>query len=91
MPIKKAAYKAMRKDKKRHLRNINTKSELKTKVKKFNELISANDIEKARQYLKEVTAKFDKAVTHGIIHRNTASRKKSRLMKMLTKLISKPR
>ena len=85
MPIKKAAKKSMRKDKKRHLRNIAVKSELKTLERKLNSLVSNKKIAEAKKLLKVVFTKFDKAASNRIIHRNTASRKKSRLAKSVSK------
>lgn len=83
MPIKQSAFKALRQNKKRHLRNIAVKTELKTVIKKFREAIQSGDKEKAKTLLRLATSKLDKAASHGIIHKNTASRKKSRILKKL--------
>ena len=88
MPIKKAALKSMRSDKKREARNSGILNELKTLSKKFETLISAKNKESAQTLLKEVAKKLDKALSHGIIHKNRAARKKARLSRKLAKLLA---
>lgn len=83
MPIKKAALKQIRKSKKRRLRNLRITSELKTIIKKFSRLISSKDMEGAKELLPQVIGKIDRACSKGVISKNTASRKKSRLTKRL--------
>lgn len=79
MPNIKSAEKRVRITEKRSLRNISLKSALRTTVKKFELAVSQSDIEQARIALGIATRALDKAATKGIIHRNTASRKKSRM------------
>lgn len=86
MPQKRSAYKEIRKSKRRRQGNVKIVSELKTLVKKFNALLSDKKIDEARTYLKSVFSKFDKAAKKGVIPKNTASRKLSRLSKRLRKL-----
>lgn len=86
MPIKKAALKRMRSDRTREARNSSALSELKTLSKKFEGLVAAKDKEKAGAVLKEVSVKLDKAASHGIIHKNRASRKKARLARRFAAL-----
>lgn len=86
MPIKKAAYKALRKSKTRHLRNITIKSELKTLIKKAEKCITEKKADDAKNLLKALSSKLNKAASKGIIHKNTASRKISRLFKKLNAL-----
>ena len=85
MPIKKSACKELRKGKKRHLRNINMLSELKTLNKNFLNLVSKKKIEEAQKLLKKISSKLDTAAGKKMIHRNQASRKKSRLARKLKK------
>ncbi len=89
MPIKKAAFKALRQSKKRAARNKKIKEELKMLLKKSRKLIEAKKIDEAKEAVKNAVKMFDRAVTKGIIKRNTAARKKSRLMKRLNVLIKK--
>ena len=84
MPQKRAAYKEIRKSKKRRLRNIRVTSEAKTLVTKFNSLLSEKKFDEAKKTLTGVSSKLDKAVGKGIMRRNTASRKISRLSKKLS-------
>lgn len=86
MPIKKSAWKDLRKSRKRHQRNIAVKSELKTVVKKLENLISAAKKTEAQNLYKTLSSKLDKAASCNVIHKNTASRKKARLMKRLSKI-----
>ena len=83
MPILHASYKDIKKSAKKALRNQSVKSELKTETKKFLDLISSKKMEEAKNQLNSLMSQLDKARSKGIIHKNTASRKKSRLMKKL--------
>lgn len=86
MPIKRSAYKELRKSRKRHFRNISTVSELKTSVKKFERLLLDKKTEEAKEFLKNLLSKIDRAASKGIIHRKTAHRKASRLSKRLSNI-----
>lgn len=86
MPIQRAAFKSVRKDKKRHLRNLRIISELKNLEKKAAAFFNSKNLKEAGQVLKALSSKIDKAASKGIIHKNKASRKISRLMKRLKKL-----
>ena len=76
MPNIKAAVKWVRQSEKRTLRNLDTKTRLKTLFKKAKSVKSAT-------VASSVEAQFDKAARKGIIHPNKAARKKSRLAKAL--------
>jgi small subunit ribosomal protein S20 len=86
MPIQRAAFKSVRKDKKRHARNLMIASELKTIEKRFRSFINAKDQKGITETAALFISKLAKAASKGIIHKNTASRKISRLMKGLKKL-----
>ncbi len=81
MPQRKAGLKRLRADKKRRLRNIKTKKNLKKSLKKFQALLKDKKKEELLTSLKEAFSKLDKAAAHGVMHKNTASRKKGRLHK----------
>jgi small subunit ribosomal protein S20 len=81
MPIHTAAYKSLRADAKKRKRNEAFISELKTVAKKLEGLIAEKKKGEAKQYLKTFSAKYMKAVSKGVIHKKTASRKISRLAK----------
>lgn len=86
MPIKRAALRQLRKDKKRTIRNQAAFSELKTLKKRFRSLLDTQKLDDARQLLPAVMKRFDQAAKKGIIHKRTASRMKSRLMLRLNRL-----
>jgi len=86
MPIKRASFKDLRKSDRRHLRNISIRSELHSHSKKVEGLIAAKKCDEAGAALKTFISKLDKAASKGIIHRNAASRKSSRLMKRISAL-----
>jgi len=88
MPIKKAALKMMRGDVQRKARNSRILNELKTLSKRFEVSISEKNKESAKSTHKLVIQKLDKARAQGVIHKNRASRKKSRLTRKLTKLLA---
>lgn len=71
------------------LKNVAVKSSIKTAVKKVLELSTADDKEALNAALSKVYQLCDKAVSKGVLHKNTAARKKSRLTKAINKLQSK--
>ncbi len=68
------------------LRNKRVKSKLKTLIKKFEAAVASGDKAKAAEELKVVTSELSKAASKGILHKNTASRKISRLAAMVNKM-----
>lgn len=85
MPKRKAGVKRIRVDKKRRLKNIAIKLELKKALKKLKALLSSKNTQEAKVHLGKVFSLLDKAAKKNVIHSNTASRKKSRLSKELLK------
>lgn len=67
-------------------KNVAFKSSIKTAVKKALELGKGKDKEALAKAVSKVYQLCDKAVVKGILHKNTASRKKSRLTIALNKL-----
>ncbi len=67
-------------------RNKAIKSGVKTSVKKVLAAVEANDKTAAVQALVAATATIDKAASKGVYHKNTASRKVSRLAKAVNKM-----
>ena len=84
MPNIKSAIKRVSVNKKKNLRNRMVKSGVKTAVKKYNAVL-AQDAGAAANELSAVASTLDKAVAKGVVHKNTASRKKARLAKALNK------
>jgi len=71
------------------LRNQAFKTSIKTAVKKTLELAQAEDKDALNAALSNAYKLCDKAVSKGILHKNTAARKKSRLTKAVNKLQEK--
>lgn len=67
-------------------RNKAIKSGVKTAVKKVNAAIEANDKAAASAALLAATSVIDKATSKGVYHKNTASRKVSRLAQAVNKM-----
>ena len=67
-------------------RNVAWKSSIKTAMKKVLELAQAGDKDAMNTALSKVYQLCDKAVSKGILHKNTAARKKSRLTLAVKKL-----
>jgi small subunit ribosomal protein S20 len=86
MPNIKSAIKRVKVSEKRRLRNASQKSALRTAVKAVETAISAHNAESAREALILASKKLDKAASKGLIHKNAANRKKSRLAKTLNAL-----
>ena len=86
MPIKKAAFKQIRQTKKRTLRNKKVKDNLKYLIKKSRKLIEAKKKDEAKDWVVKTIKALDKAAQKKIIKKNTAARRKSRLMKRLNSL-----
>jgi small subunit ribosomal protein S20 len=81
MPNNAAAQKRMRQEQKRRLHNRSVKSIVKTQITKARQAISTEvDAEEA---VRAAVSELDRAAKKGVIHRNNAARRKSRLMKQL--------
>lgn len=83
MANNKSAIKRAKTNEKRRLHRAAQKSAMRTAIKKYLAAVEQKDLEQAAGLLKEATRKLDKAVTKGLIHKNNAARKKSRLTKKL--------
>jgi len=89
MPIKKAAIKDLRQNKKRAKRNQKTKSDITALIRKVRKTIEKKDSAKAAEWLKQAIKQIDRAAQKGILKKNTAARKKSRLSKAVKALTKK--
>lgn len=87
MPNIKSAIKRVELGKARMIKNAAAKSALRTSIRRFEESIST-DSETAALALKKATRALDKASSKGLIHKNLAARKKSRLTKRFSKQFS---
>jgi len=86
MPNIKSAKKRVKVIETKTLRNQIIKTNLKTCIKKFEECVANAEVEKAVAACKLAFKKIDQAVAKGVLHKNTASRKKSQLSSKLNKL-----
>ena len=80
----KSAMKRVRVSEKKNLRNRMVKSKVKTAVKKFDTELAVNPAAAGELYAATASV-IDKAAAKGIVHKNAANRKKSRLAKKLAK------
>jgi small subunit ribosomal protein S20 len=84
MPNNASAEKRMRQEQKRRLHNRMVKSVVKTNVTKARQaIVTGVDSEAA---VRAAISELDRAAKKGVIHRNNAARRKSRLMKQLNKV-----
>ncbi len=79
----KSALKRWRQSEKRRIRNRVHRSRARTAVKKTLKLLSVGDLEAAKKATQAAISALDRAAQKGVIHRNNAARRKSRLVKRL--------
>ena len=83
----KSALKRIRSTARRRMRNRVYRSKTRTEVKKARAVLeTGDDVEAAIQQTRAAVSQLDKAVSKGVMHKNTAARNKSRLMKRLAQL-----
>ena len=85
MPIKESAKKELRKAAKRRGFNLSRQKAMKDLLKKARKFIAGNKKDDAKKLIPAAYQAIDKAVRRGIIKKNAAARKKSRLMKALNR------
>jgi small subunit ribosomal protein S20 len=85
MAIIKSAKKALRQSKRRKIKNLQKMNAIKKSLKKIRHLVSENKIEEAKKLLPKTYKLLDKAAKTGLIKKNTADRKKSRITKLVFK------
>ncbi len=78
MAHRRSSIKKIRSDKKRHAQNVQVLSDLRTAIRKVKALISEKKKAEALTWLRTLCSKLDKAVKKGVLHKNLASRQKSR-------------
>ena len=84
-----SAEKRMRQGEKRRVRNAAVRSAVRTAVKGTRGTIGAGTVDAARASLAHTIRLLDKAVTKGVLHKNAAARRKSRLMRQLNALVAR--
>ncbi|RUM29354.1 MAG: 30S ribosomal protein S20 [Aquifex sp.] len=87
MPNTRQAKKRMKRDAKRRLRNRYHLSRMRTYIRNFRRMIENGEIEKAKEYINEVISVIYHTASKGVIHKNEAARRASRVYKLLNKAI----
>lgn len=82
----KSAIKRNKQNEKRRLRNRVYRGRARTSVKKARLAMAEQNLDDARQATLEAISALDKAAEKGVLHKNNAARRKSRLMQRLSKL-----
>jgi small subunit ribosomal protein S20 len=82
----KSAIKRNRQNEKRRIQNRIYRGSARTQVKEARTALVEGDQEKAAAEVKEAICELDRTASKGIIHKNNAARRKSRLMKQLNKM-----
>ncbi|KWW11101.1 MULTISPECIES: 30S ribosomal protein S20 [Bacillaceae] len=86
MPNIKSAIKRVKINDKKRVQNITVRSTMRTTVKNAEAALAGENVEAAKEALLTAAVKLDKAASKGLIHKNAAARKKSRLAKRLNAL-----
>lgn len=89
MPIKQSAKKFIRVTKRKAAINKKIKEAMRLSLKKINVSLKAGEIQKTKKFFLDCQQKIDKALKSGLIKKNTAGRKKSRLVKKIKALEKK--
>jgi small subunit ribosomal protein S20 len=79
----KSQIKRNRQNAARRLTNKSTRSYLRTKIKRLEQALASGEQDAAQDAYRVVSRELDKAASKGVIHRNKAANKKSRLAKRL--------
>ena len=77
-----SVIKRARQAEKRKLRNASIRSKIKTVSKRIEEAITEKNQENVKKFLRVIIRTVNSAVSKGVLHKNTASRKISRLSKL---------
>lgn len=85
MPNNAAAEKRMRQEEKRRAHNRSVKSIVKTQITKARQAINSTTVpaDASEEAVRAAVSELDRAAKKGVIHKNNAARRKSRLMKQL--------
>lgn len=82
-----SAIKRAKQSEKRRIRNRSRKTRMKGVIKEVETALSSNSPEQASQALKEAISVIDKTAQKGVIHKNKAARKISRLTHRVNNLL----
>ncbi len=87
MANNKSQEKRNRQNEKRRLANKAVRSELRTRARGAVAAAESGDVDAAREALRQAQQRIDTAASAGVLHRNTAARRKSRLEKQVRTLL----
>ena len=90
MPITKSAKKEFRKSRRRYVRNLNVKRNIKKLISEIKKLSKEKKEKQAREVFVKFQKAIDKAAQRNVIHKNKAARLKSRLLKRIRKIKEVP-
>ena len=82
----KSAKKRIRTSEKKAAANKAVKTGVKTVTKKVRAAVEAGDKTAAQEALKQATSAIEKAATKGVLHKNNAANKVSKLAKSVSKM-----
>lgn len=86
MPNIISSVRSVKTDAERHQANVAVKSALKSATRKTVEAVADGKADEAKSLLVEATSTIDKAAAKGVLHKNAAARKKSRLARKVNAL-----
>lgn len=86
MANNKSAKKRVKTNAVRNMRNRAVKSAVRTEIKRFEKAVLANDKDAAKTAMDASFSLLDRAGSKGAMHKNTTSRKKSRMYHAFSKL-----
>jgi len=87
MPITTSAKKALRQSLRKRKHNLIYKNKIKELEKSIQRFLASKNAAKAKEILPQLYKVFDKAAKENVIKKNTASRKKSRICRMVSKAV----
>lgn len=78
-----SAKKRIRSSERKRLRNQVHRSRARTRLRRAKQLIAEGELEAAQEAVRSAVGSLDRAVARGVIHKNSAARRKARLMRRL--------
>ncbi len=82
----KSQIKRIKTNEKRRVRNKAYKTEVRSLIRKTREAVEAGNVEEAQESLRIASRKLDKAVSKGVLHKNNAANRKSKLAKLVASI-----
>ncbi len=82
----KSQIKRNKTNEKRRIRNQAYKTEVRSYIRKTREAVEAGNADEAQEALRVASRKLDKAVSKGVLHKNNAAQRKSKLAKLVASI-----